>query len=97
MFEKIKNFFLDLINYCDCPFDPEDNPFPQSCDKRTIHTDYCKNKCPWRKGLEKREILKNPIERNEQIKIYICQCGNTRINTMDKFCCVCGAKFDWSE
>lgn len=97
MFEKIKNFFLNLINYCDCPFDLEDNSSPQSCDRRTIHTNYCKNECPWRKDFEKREILKNPIARNEQRRIYMCQCGNTRINTMDNFCCVCGAKFDWYE
>lgn len=35
--------------------------------------------------------------KNEQRKIYMCQCGNTRINTMDNFCCICGAKIDWSE
>ena len=43
----IKEMILDLINYCDCPFDPEDNPFPQSCDKRVINTETCKN-CYWR-------------------------------------------------
>lgn len=45
---KIKECFIDLINYCDCPFDPEDNPFPQSCDKRIIFGDWCENVCPWR-------------------------------------------------
>lgn len=50
--EKLKNVIIDIINYCDCPFDPDDNPFPQSCDKRTIHTDYCKNRCPWTKRLK---------------------------------------------
>lgn len=49
IFEKIKPKILDLINYCDCPFDPDDNPFPQSCDKRIIYGDYCNNECPWRK------------------------------------------------
>ena len=96
MFENIKNFFLDLINYCDCPFDPEDNPFPQSCDKRIIFTDECE-KCSWRKDFEREKTRKNPIARNEHRKIYMCQCGNKRVTTMDNFSCVCGAKFDWSE
>lgn len=39
--------WLDLINSCDCPFDPEDNPFPQTCDKRIIYTKQCVQ-CPWR-------------------------------------------------
>ena len=47
MFERIKEKILDLVNYCDCPFDPEDNPFPQSCDKRIIFTEECE-KCSWR-------------------------------------------------
>ena len=47
MLEKIKNLFLDLINYCYCPFIPDDMPFPQPCDKRIILTDECE-KCPWR-------------------------------------------------
>lgn len=55
LIEKIKELFSYLINYCDCPFDPDDNPLPQSCDKRTIHTDYCKNECPWRKIPQKEE------------------------------------------
>lgn len=46
---EIKTVFLNLINTIDCPFDPEDNPFPQSCDKRIIHTEHCLN-CVWRKG-----------------------------------------------
>lgn len=50
--QKIKELFLDIINFCDCPFDPEDNPFPQSCDKRRIFTNECK-KCAWRKNSEK--------------------------------------------
>lgn len=48
IFRKLKEWIIELVNYCDCLFDPEDNPFPESCDKRIINTDYCKNKCPWR-------------------------------------------------
>ena len=53
----IKEMFLNLINYCECPFDPEDNPFPQSCDKRIINTDIC-NECEWRKmyNMQRGEI-----------------------------------------
>lgn len=40
--------FCNYINRCDCPYDPDDNPCPQSCDRRIINTDYCKNSCPWR-------------------------------------------------
>lgn len=46
--QRIKIGFYDFINRCDCPYDPDDNPFPQSCDKRIINTDYCKDECPWR-------------------------------------------------
>ncbi len=45
--KRLKELFLNIINLCDCPFDPEDNPFPQSCDKRIIFTDKC-SKCAWR-------------------------------------------------
>lgn len=47
MFEKLKELLLNIINLCDCPFDPDDNPFPAMCDKRIIFTDEC-SKCPWR-------------------------------------------------
>lgn len=47
MFERIRSKILDLINYCYCPFVPDDMPFPQSCDKRIIYTEECE-KCPWR-------------------------------------------------
>ena len=53
LIEKIKELFVYLINYCDCPFDPDDNPFPQSCDKQTINTEWCENECPWRKRFNK--------------------------------------------
>lgn len=56
-----------------------------------------KNECPWRKDFKREKAVKNPIARNEQRKIYMCKCGSTRINTMDNFCCICGAKLDWSE
>lgn len=53
---KIKEIFLAIINTGLCPFQPEDNPFPQSCDKRKWFTDEC-FKCPWyehsRGGIEK--------------------------------------------
>ena len=45
--QKIKELFLNIVNLCDCPFDPKDNPFPQSCDKRRRFTDEC-SKCGWR-------------------------------------------------
>ena len=47
MINKLKELFLKIINHCDCPFDPYDNPFPQSCDKRIVFTDEC-SKCVWR-------------------------------------------------
>jgi hypothetical protein len=47
MINKLKEIFLNIINLCDCPFDPDDNPFPQSCDKRLIFTDRC-SKWVWR-------------------------------------------------
>lgn len=47
MFERIRSKILDLINYCYCPFVPDDMTFPQSCDKRIIYTEECE-KCPWR-------------------------------------------------
>lgn len=97
MFERIKNKILDLMNYCYCPFVPDDMPFPQSCDKRTIHTDYCKNECPWRKDFKREKSFKNPIARNEQRKIYMCKCGNTRITAMDNCCCICGRAFLWEK
>lgn len=45
---EIKTKILDMVNFCYCPFQPDDVPFPQSCDKRIIYTEECK-KCPWRK------------------------------------------------
>lgn len=43
---------IDRIVFgCDCPYDPEDNPFPQGCDRRVINTDICEE-CPWRKGVK---------------------------------------------
>jgi hypothetical protein len=42
---KFKEVFLELINTTICPFSPEDNPFPQCCDKRKIFSDECR-KCP---------------------------------------------------
>lgn len=47
LIKKLKEIFLNIINSCDCPFQPHNNPFPQSCDKRLVFTDYCK-KCTWR-------------------------------------------------
>lgn len=47
-------------------------------------------------ALEK-QIPKKPIGKNNERKIYMCQCGNTQINTMDNFCGICGQKLDWSE
>lgn len=40
---------------------------------------------------------KKPIARNDDRKIYMCQCGNTQINTMDNYCGVCGQAIDWSD
>ena len=45
---KIKNIILDIINASVCPFSPEDNPFPQLCDRRKMFTNECKQ-CLWRK------------------------------------------------
>lgn len=55
MLKEIKNWFLDLINYCDCPFDPDDNPFPQSCDRRIRFSNYCLKDCPWAKYMKEME------------------------------------------
>lgn len=46
---------------------------------------------------KERQIPKKPIAKNEDRKIYMCQCGSTRINTMDNFCCICGQKLDWKK
>jgi hypothetical protein len=43
---EFKECFLELVNTKLCPFQPEDNPFPQLCDKRKWFTDECL-KCPW--------------------------------------------------
>jgi hypothetical protein len=43
---EFKEVFLELINSTICPFSPEDNPFPQCCDKRKMFTDEC-FQCPW--------------------------------------------------
>lgn len=48
MIKKIKELILNIINLCDCPFQPEDIPFPSYCDKRIVFTDKCKE-CGWRK------------------------------------------------
>lgn len=47
MIIKIKEILLKIINHCFCPFQPEDAPFPQDCDKRKVFTDEC-SKCTWR-------------------------------------------------
>lgn len=47
MIQKIKEILLNIINCCECPFQPADNPFPQLCDNRKVFTDECA-KCPWR-------------------------------------------------
>lgn len=51
----------------------------------------------YREARERQKTVKNPIARNEQRKIYMCQCGNTRITTMDDFCCICGRAFSWER
>lgn len=48
-----------------------------------------------RKAMEKQR-KKKLIGRNKEKKIYMCQCGNTLINTMDNFCGSCGQAIDWS-
>ena len=49
-----------------------------------------------REAMEKQKE-KKPIARNDDRKIYMCQCGNTQINTMDNYCGVCGQAIDWSD
>lgn len=48
-----------------------------------------------REAVEKQRA-KKLIGRNKEKKIYMCQCGNTSINTMDNFCGSCGQAIDWS-
>ena len=48
MLEKLMEIVLDIVNQRPCPFQPEDNPFPEWCDKRIMFSDECK-KCAWRK------------------------------------------------
>lgn len=44
-----------------------------------------------------RQRAKKPIAKNEDRKIYMCQCGNTQINAMDNFCGICGQAIELNK